>query len=93
MTGTPLDDLTDDQIIDQVRRINSRRMWADRADAARISAWSLLLLSAVALGATLACVDDRDPLGFVFALVTLLLAHASGSERAEMRACRAEAQR
>jgi len=63
-------------------------LWADRAAAARLSAWGLLLASAVALGACLAALHAGDVLWAGFAAVGVALGWAAGSERAEMRACR-----
>ena len=94
-TGTPLDRLTDAEIIAQVRAMKVReRYWTDRAQAARINAWSLLLLSLTAMGGTFASINARDwQLAFGLALVMVLLAWAAGSERQEQRACEKEAGR
>ena len=94
-TGTPLDDITDAEIIAQVRAMKAREAyWADRAAAARINAWSLLLLSLTAMGGTFASINARDwQLAFGLALGMVLLAIAAGTERREQRACEKEAGR
>ena len=87
-TGTPLDDISDEEIVAAARA----RYWQDRADAAKVSAWSLWFLSLVALGAALTAIHNGDMFDAAgLTLVMVLLAWAAGSERREQRACEWEA--